>query len=265
MTRYPALTPETVRALMVHSASWTPAMLKQFNCDRLDTNKGDYHRLVQICGFGVPNLTRAMFSMQNDFTMVIEDFLQPYKFENGTPKNNEMKFYSLPFPKDELAKLGETEVEMRVTLSYFIEPNPSSRVHSVPSYRSHGLRFDVIRPYEQENHFKGRLTKAMREDDNIDYSNDGAKDLWWKLGTDNRKKGSIHSDVWQGTAAELARCNVLAVYPVNGWWKRSKKHEKTNSVANYSLLISIRTSVDVDLLTSVESKIASVTKTDISI
>jgi hypothetical protein len=250
---------------MVHSASWTSAMLKQFDCDKPKNNKSDHRRLVRICGFGVPNLTRALTSMKNDFTMVIEDSLQPYKFENGTPKNNEMKFYSLPFPNDELVKLGETEVEMRVTLSYFIEPNPSSRGHFVPSYRSHGLRFDVIRPYEPENHFKGRLTKAMREDETIDYSNDGAKDTWWKLGTDNRTKGSIHSDIWKGTASELAGCNVLAVYPVNGWWKKSKKHEKTNNIAHYSLLISIRTSVDVDLMSPVELKIANTIKTDISV
>jgi hypothetical protein len=265
MNKYPTLTPETVRALMVHSASWTPAMLRQFNCDRPGMNKGDYHRLVRICGFGVPNLTRALTSMKNDFTMVIEDTLQPYKIENGSssPKNNEIKFYSLPFPNDELVKLGETDVEMRVTLSYFIEPNPSSRVHSVPSYRSHGLRFDVIHPYESEDFFKGRLTKSMRED-NIDYSND-IEDQWWKVGANNRTKGSIHSDIWKGSAVELSRCNILAVYPVNGWWKKSKKHEKTNNIANYSLLISIRTSVDVDLMTSVELKIASVTKTDISV
>jgi hypothetical protein len=46
-----------------------------------------------------------------------------------------MKFYTLPFPQKELENLGGTKVEMRVTLSYFIEPNPSSRGRSVHSYK----------------------------------------------------------------------------------------------------------------------------------
>jgi hypothetical protein len=53
--------------------------------------------------------------------MVIEDSIQPYKNEKSR-KNNEMKFYTLPFPQKELENLGSTNVEMRVTLSYFIEP-----------------------------------------------------------------------------------------------------------------------------------------------
>jgi len=202
--------------------------------------------------------------MQNDFTMVIEDSLQPYKVENSSPKNNEIKFYNLPFPLEELKKLGETVVEMRVTLSYFIEPNPSSRGRSRHSYQSHGLRFDVKNPSEAEGIFKGRLTKAMQEE-GTDYMND-TQDKWWKVGTKNRTKGSIHSDIWQGTAVDLAGCNVLAVYPVSGWWKRNQKYKETiNNIANYSLLISIRTSVDIDLITSVKFKIASVIKAEIEV
>jgi hypothetical protein len=39
----------------------------------------------------------------------------------------------------------------------------------------------------------------------------------WTLGDDLRKKGSIHSDVWEGTAAELAASGIIAVYPITGW------------------------------------------------
>ena len=55
-----------------------------------------------------------------------------------------MHLHDLPWPRDVLEDLGETPVEMRVTLSYFIEPNPSRRGHrSRYRYESHGLRFDV--------------------------------------------------------------------------------------------------------------------------
>jgi len=262
--KYPAIRAETVRALIVHSASWTPAMLRQFNCDKPKNYKNEYINLVRICGFGVPNLTRAMSSMKNDFTMIIEDSLKPYKFANNNCRNNEIKFYSLPFPQKELLKLGETDVEMRVTLSYFIEPNPSSRGRTHHSYKSHGLRFDVKNPYESEANFMGRLTKAMQKE-GIDYIND-TPDRWWTLGKNGRTKGSIHSDIWRGSAVDLAGCGNIAIYPVNGWWRdRQKGKTAINNIAHYSLLVSIRTSVDIDLMTSVELKIANAIKTDIEV
>jgi hypothetical protein len=262
MNKYPQLRPETVRALMVHSASWTPAMLKQFNCDVPYNNKTGYRNLVRICGFGVPDLTRAMISMQNDFTMVIEDSLQPYKRVNDNIRYNEMKFYTLPFPKEELQKLGALKVEMRITLSYFIEPNPSSRGRSRHSYQSHGLRFETKYPSEIDSHFKGRITKSMQEEKK-DYSNE-SRDKWWVIGSKGRTKGSIHSDIWRGTAADLAGCDIIAVFPVSGWWRNKQKDKSiVNNIAHYSLLVSIRASADVDLMSPVELKIANVLKTNI--
>jgi len=239
-------------------------MLRQFNCDKPKNNNDEYINLVRICGFGVPNLTRAMSSMQNDFTMIIEDSLKPYKLTKNVRRNNEIKFYSLPFPQKELLKLGETDVEMRVTLSYFIEPNPSSRGRTYHSYKSHGLRFDVKNPSETAAHFMGRLTKAMQEE-GIDYKNDNPG-RWWALGKKGRTKGSIHSDIWHGTAAELAGCGNIAIYPISGWWRNNKKDKTAiNNIAYYSLLVSIKTSVDIDLMTPVENKIKNAIKTDIEV
>jgi hypothetical protein len=260
MNAYPELRPETVRALMVHSASWTPEMLKQFGCDKPHNPKGGFIKLVRICGFGVPDSIRALASFHNDFTMIIEDSLQPYKKEK-TGKNNEMKFYTLPFPQKALENLGSTNVEMRVTLSYFIEPNPSSRGRSVHSYKSHGLRFSIKNPAETNEHFMGRITKALQEE-NVDYRNDET-DNRWTLGKNGRTKGSIHSDIWIGSATELASCNILAIYPVYGWWKRPK--DTVDNTAKYSLLISIKTSADIDLMTPTELVISNKLKTPLSI
>ena len=76
-----------------------------------------------------------------------------------------MQIHSLPWPQESLETLGETPVEMRVTLSYFIEPNPSRRgVRSRYRYESHGLRFDVKRPLESIDAFRGRISAAARDD-----------------------------------------------------------------------------------------------------
>lgn len=41
----------------------------------------------------------------------------------------------------------------------------------------------------------------------------------WFLGEQTRNKGSVHSDIWVGTAADLAERGVIGIYPVSGWWK----------------------------------------------
>lgn len=166
-----------------------------------------------------------------------------------------MHLHRLPWPSDKLEGLGEVEVRMRATLSYFIEPSPGRRGWTKKHrYQSHGLRFDVKRPLETEEDFHKRISRAARaEDEEVDVERD---DRDWEIGPQLRSKGSIHSDVWTGTAAELARCGVLAVYPVSGWW-RDRKHLKCfDRQAPYSLTVTIETdSVDIDLYTPIAAQI----------
>ena len=128
LAEYPELWPETIRALVVHSAEWTETMKLQFLPRDVRPSKKDYRNLVQRCGFGVPDIDRALWSVNNSLTMVVEESLQPFKRQtSGQPTLRDMHLHSLPWPHEVLETLGETPVEMCVTLSYFIEPNPSQR------------------------------------------------------------------------------------------------------------------------------------------
>jgi hypothetical protein len=252
------LRPETIRGLIVHSTEWTPTMKQQFLANPSNPSKSDVASLVRHCGFGQPDLSRAMWSVENSLTLICEDSLQPFMREQGRePKLRDMNLHRLPWPLEELEALGETEVEMRVTLSYFIEPNPSARgVKSRYRYESHGLRFDVKRPHESEKEFRHRINLAARDAEEGSNTNTG-NDSHWVLGTQNRHKGSVHSDIWRGPAADLASRGVLAVYPVSGWWKTRPKLERYNQPARYSLLISIRApEVDVALYTAIANQVA---------
>ena len=73
----------------------------------------------------------------------IQDHLQPFaQSENGTNiVFNDMSYYELPWPKEQLEEIYDEPVRLRVTLSYFIEPNPSERPPKTKySYASHELR-----------------------------------------------------------------------------------------------------------------------------
>jgi hypothetical protein len=246
---------------MVHSAAWTDGMRKQF-LPVSGPNKKHYGDLIRRCGFGVPDLDRALWTVANSLTLVVEEAMTPFKREKGKdPTARELHLYQLPWPTEVLEDLGETEVEMRVTLSYFIEPNPSARgVKSRYKYESHGFRFDVIRPTENIANFRKRINLASREED--EDAPDSPEDQGWLVGKQNRHRGSIHCDIWRGPAVDLASRGVIAVYPASGWWKTRPRLERYDDSARYSLLVSISApEVAVDLCTEVETKIAAVVST----
>lgn len=252
MSAYPQLRPETIRALIVHSAEWTDAMREMYLKSH---TKNDYIKLVRHCGWGVPDLERALWSAANSLTLIVEDQVHPYKKDGSTIKTRDMNLHALPWPKDELEALGATQVQMRVTLSYFIEPNPSARGSaSRYHYPSHRLRFKVRHHQESEENFLARINAAAAMEENGQHTTHQDPD-WW-LGGQQRHKGSLHQDVWAGTAAELASRGFLAVYPAMGWWRTRQKLERYDLPAHYTLIVSIRTpETEIDLYNAVAAKI----------
>lgn len=206
---------------------------------------------LRTFGYGVPNLEKALYSASNLLTLVAQDFIQPFHKNNTDspsmdPKLHEMNLYELPWPGDVLLSLGEMEVHLRVVLSYFIEPNPGRRGYRQRySYQSHGLRFDIIRPDQDINNFRASLNKIA---ENEEYEGPQGNTEGWHLGPQLRTRGSIHSDFWTGTAADLSTMNAIVVYPVSGWWKYCTGQERCNNRVRYSLIVSIEvpdTSVDI--------------------
>ncbi|MGH8933505.1 MAG: hypothetical protein ACRDZO_23445, partial [Egibacteraceae bacterium] len=79
----------------------------------------------------------------------------------------------------------------------------------------------------------------------------------WLLGPIVRSRGSLHQDVWRGTAADLAARGVVAVFPVSGWWKELPARDRSDQGVRYALIVSIETpEVGVDLWTPVSVKAA---------
>lgn len=257
MAEYPQLWPETIRALIVHSAEWTGAMRRAFLPANRQPTKSDIANLVRHCGFGIPDLHRALWSMENSLTMVCEERLHPFKREDGKdPTLRDMNLHRLPWPLQELEALGETQVEMRVTLSYFIEPNPSERGFSARyRYESHGLRFDAKRPAESEADFRSRINAAARDEEERTKSSDDGPE--WVVGKQSRHKGSLHSDIWRGSAVDLASRGVIGIYPALGWWKTRPRLERYDSPVRYALVVSIRApEVDAELYSAIANQIA---------
>ncbi len=234
------LSPETIRGLIVHSATWTPEMFTQF--------PGLNDRLL-ACGYGVPDERVARQCAKNRATIVIEDVMpnavveeEPKKKlpKRSTTKVTEpkirrkLKLYRLPIPDDLLGN-SDPDAELRVTLSYFAEPNKFRR------HVFHGLdlKWDMQGPQESEDEFLQRINAKKRPN-----GSDGKrqklvakKSFSWDVGIQPRSRGTVQSDRWRGKMSELVGDKLIAVVPVLGWWDQRRTMREQDM--RFSLIVSV--------------------------
>ena len=250
-SQYPTLWSETIKGLLVHSADWTNEMLGNRTIQEL--NNAEQRDLLRTFGYGVPDFQKAVRSANNSLTLIAQESLRPFILDGNTVKTNDMHLHNLPWPVEVLTGLFDSEVTLTATLCYFIEPNPGNKQYSKSYYyQSHGLRFKMIDSGESVERFRERVNREARlEDQGGSYSGES-----WIIGNKVRDKGSIHKDIWKGTAADLATRNVLAIFPVNGWWRTRKKLLRYNNDVRYSLILSIESPDNmVDLYTPILNQI----------
>ncbi|HTO65778.1 MAG TPA: S8 family peptidase [Bradyrhizobium sp.] len=252
MAEHPDYWPETIRALMVHSAEWTSAM---WDLIARTTNKRERYQLVRRFGYGVASHERATACARNHLAMVAQANIQPYRFEGGR-EFNECHYYRLPIPAAMLEKLNNEPVELKVTLSYFIDPNPGLSANVDPQrYQSHGLRFDLQRRNEPLNRFKLRVNAAEHGAVRQKLKHEGA-DSRWILGDDSVSAGSLHCDVWAGPAIDLLQRDTLCIKPVNGWCRKRSDEKVCNRHTRYALVVSFKAlDADLDIYTPIATAV----------
>ena len=254
LDRYPTLWPETVRGLLVHAAEWTTPMRARIAVKGV--GKRERTRLLRRYGWGVPAEDRVLASASSAVTMIVEDEFQPFERSASGVSMRALRVHRLPWPREQLADLEEAQVRLRITVSYFVEPNPSNRGWDVRyRYPSHQLRFDLKRPTETVAEFRTRVSReAQQEEENRGPVRHRADDRWL-IGWSGRHKGSLHADVWTGSGAELAECGHLSVAPVGGWWKDRSRKNRTELPVRYALLVSLTTPQPVDIYTPIANMV----------
>lgn len=251
MARYPDYWPETIRGLLTHAADWTPPMRAEIHNEN---GKLARLRLLRRYGWGVPTEDAVLSSSRQAVTLVSQDEFLP--FEGPEHKMRRFRLHTLPWPSDVLSDIGGAEVRLRVTLSYFIEPSAARRGwRQRYKYQSHALRFELQNSLESQAQLVARVNKDAGDDEDGVRLSSTSSDRWL-IGPNQRNLGSLHQDVWEGTGAELARCSSIAVYPVGGWWKNSRRADRIGLPVRYALLVSLRTDEQgVDLYTPIAQQL----------
>lgn len=266
----PGLWPETYRALMVDSAVWPQpirAKLIGRGAHWKPKSKAAAQGILRDVGYGVPDLERALRSARNDVTLIAQAEIQPFAsgMNGQSAVFNEMHFYNLPWPTALLQGLENEIVTLKVTLSYFIEPNLSGRAATrSDTYRSFALRFEMKKRTETAASFRRRLTQ--RREGSEPAPNEGSH---WLLGPNAFQAGSLHCDLWRGAAVDLASHDEIAVYPVGGWWKSHIGQQRMNDKGRYALVLSLSApgqAVDLhaQIAAQVEAQVAAVEAGQIS-
>lgn len=229
----PTLSPLTIRGLMVHSAEWTDEMVRQ--CSNNGIRKIDL--LLHSCGYGVPNEQKAVMSDESHVTFIAEQEIHPFDGNSKKCRFDNMHILELPWPKDLLENMGEVEVKMKVTLSFYIQPAPGAKTRlNKYAYPSSLLRFDVKTAEESYEQFEKRISHVFQ--DGVDKSlNDTGR---WQIGIQRRNRGSVISDSFVDSAVKIASCGYIAVYPASGWLKNMNYREEYNTI-KYSLIVTLET------------------------
>ena len=242
----------SIRALMIHSAEWTQEMKD------LCTENGALNKAVLLhsCGYGVPDEKKAIVSSDSRVTFIAEDRLKPFVLgsRGNSLKFGRMNLYHMPWPKRVLEGLAGEMVRLKITLSYYIKPSPGVRSrlnkYTFPSIR---LNFDVKGQNESDRDFKNRVKKVTEERE--DNKRDPELRNRWTIGITNRNQGSIISDSFILNGPDMAKCNVIAIYPSGGWFKN--RLENLDIEIPYSLVVTLEAdSEEVMMYNAVENLIA---------
>ena len=252
VSKYPDAWPQTIRGLVVHSAEWTDVMKENF---LKNNKKSSYANLLRTCGYGVPNLDKALGILKNNVNLIVQSEIAPYKLKNDHVIYNEFHIYEIPWPKEVLLGLNEKKFKVKVTLSYFIEPNPGN-FREIYDYQSYGLRFEF-----SGNRTRDELIKKISKVDGKNYTDNNSDK--WTYGAVARNVGSVHSDIWEGSGADFIDNNYIVIYPVGGWWKQQKKKEKYKEKVKYSLIVSISSDEEnIDLFTPIYNEVSNLIKNE---
>jgi hypothetical protein len=226
----PGRTPQTIRALLINSARWTQEVRGQ-HPDRVER--------LRAVGYGEPQPELALASATQRPTVILEESLAPNVPVGSAARG--MHLVRLPLPNEELLALGDQQVELAVTLSYFGEPNEARRVQ----YLGATLSWDLQRRAETPEEFFRRVNDSWRPPGTR--RPDAAAGWDWEIGPESRSRGTVQADRLVTDAASLAGEKLIAVWPTRGWWS---DHPSTrgDAVISYSLVVTIDAGeADIDL------------------
>jgi hypothetical protein len=107
---------------------------------------------------------------------------------------------------------------------------------------------------ETRGDFRRRINRLERDEEPLAAAEPDGR---WVFGSQSIAAGSLHCDVWIGPAAELAARDLIAIYPVSGWWRYRTALRAYDSITRYGLVVTVTTQdTTIELYTEIANQIA---------
>lgn len=166
--RYPEASANLIRALVVNSAEWPESFRNSFSTNGVETlSKESGRQILRLCGYGVPQASKALAANARCMVFVAEDEFSWAKDEANKSRRYPAKvsFFEIHFEPDDLFRLPPaTRVRVSVTLAY----NPPVRKTQRRHYQGLQIRWDLKRRDETSEEFWARWMAEAAFEENYD-------------------------------------------------------------------------------------------------
>jgi hypothetical protein len=242
---YPRASANLLRALIVNSAEWPEAYTQSLvSKPEEPLSREARQTLLRLCGYGIPQVDKALSSNAHCMVFVAEDEFTWVKEDRNASGRYPAKvsFFSIQLRPDDLYRLPPTtRVRVSVTLAY----NPPVRKTQRRRYQAVDLRWDLRRQEESADDFYARW---MAEAETENAADEAPEEVvatplqpWpWQLKPvlnpgGRTRRGSLIRDWFEVYAHELpARLELVTLGMVAPWRKPPEPLTQ-----NYALVVSI--------------------------
>ncbi len=245
--QYPQASANLIRALIVNAAQWPRGLLEMVTANgNAMMAKEDKQKLLRLCGYGVPQLDKALsanshcmvFVTEDKFTWVVEE-----KNKSGRYPAK-VSFFSVKLEPDDIFNLPPaTKVRVSITLAY----NPPVRKTQRRRYQAVDLRWNLKRSAEDSEDFQTRwMAEINGEDDETESPppSEGPRlKPWpWELKPvlnpgGKVRRGSLIRDWFDVYIHDLPHTLELVVVAMVAPWRKPPEP----LTQNFALVVSIET------------------------
>jgi hypothetical protein len=245
---YPDYWPETVRALLVHGADWTPLMRAAIT-DARKSGLTAQQMMLRRYGWGTPPRTESSTRTTRPSHWWSKTNLCPSRETPSGPRRSGCTTSRGPQARSKRWVTQTWYCASRCRTSSSRPPVAAAGDAATATPRTNcGSRFRIPWRARRSSSSGSIATPVQRRP---------AADRRVGRCTGSSARTSATSDpctriMWRTSGTESAQSGKLAVFPVGGWWKNNSAKARVDQPVRYALVVSLRTeAIDVDLYTPV--------------
>ena len=245
VNKFPEYSTNMVKALLISSAEippYRPQPLSEINMYNRGTNEGDIMDLLNVYGYGKPNLEKALNSSKNQVILMNESRI----------KLNDFHIYSFYLPKEFIEERGNKRLSVTLVFNPPVNKNRSDYLGVI--MEAHLFKQSNI------NLIREKYGNINIDDITEDIVPDGIKRNEIKTlrpGINTRKRGVHQKGVIEyklKPRIDLDQPIALVIICKDRWVKYRENRDDETYLQDYAVVVSVEHSEEIDLYNQIRLK-----------